>query len=81
MGTLSNDDFKYFDEKFSKIHSRISDIDNDISKIKIEAEARLTAIETQHKLNKENSNTKKKDWFSALSILGAYAMIVVMFLV
>lgn len=72
MKSLNNDDFKYFDSKFEQIHSRINDIASDVNAVKVEAEARLTEIETEHKLQKHNNASKKKDIFQSLSVLGAY---------
>ena len=87
MNNLTNDDLKYLDNKFNTIHTRIGDtcddiaqINRDISAIKIEAEKRLTAIETEHKVQRESTDSKKKNIFNILSIAGAYIAIGVMFI-
>ena len=81
MKSLNNDDFKYFDSKFEQIHARINDIAGDVAAVKIEAEARLTEIETEHKIKKESNNSKKKDIFQTMSILGAYVGLALMIII
>lgn len=81
MTNLDVDDYKYFDVKFNEIYSRITNIDKELDKVKLEAERRLTEIETFHTVVKETKTGKKRDLINTLSIIGAYVTILVMFVI